>query len=174
MKRAVLALLALSVLLGGCSWMDGDYLSVVPHQEQLSASQTGSLSAASYHQLRRVLSDLVAAGTENAVIRVAEYPQDKVEADMGSAVRYIRELLPLGAYAVEDVTYEIGTGGGQPAISVTISYIHGRSQIRKIQNVLDMDEAEHIIGQVLRQCSDGVVLLVENYAERDNAQLLED
>ncbi len=174
MKRALLVLMALSMLLGGCSWMDGDYLSVVPHQEQLAINQSETLSASNYRQLCRVLSNLVSAGTESAVIRVSEYEQSRVATDMEAAVQYLREQLPLGAYAVEDVTYEIGTGGGQPAISVSISYIHGRSAIRKIQNVANMEEAEYVIGQVLRQCSDGVVLLVEDYAEADIAQLVED
>lgn len=175
MKQKYLAFAAaLCLLLGGCTWMDGEYLSITPHQEQLTANQSGSLSASNYQQLRQVLSELVEAGTENAVIHVAEYQQDLVETGMETAVHYIRDLLPLGAYAVEDVEYEIGTGGGQPAISVSISYIHGRSEIRKIRKVDTMDEAELLIGQTLEQCSEGVVLLVKNYSESDLVQMVED
>ena len=124
MNRRVLALMtALCLLLGGCSWRDGNYVSIKQHQQQLSGTQSGSLTAANYQQLRQVLSGLVEAGTESAVIHVAEYQQDLVEKGMETGVHYICDLLPLGAYAVNDVTYEIGTVGGQPAISVTISYI---------------------------------------------------
>lgn len=174
MKRIILALAAVLVMLSGCSWMDGEYLSVTPHQQQLTGAQSGSLSASDYYGLRSILSDLVAAGTENAVIHVAEYPQDLLENGMEAAVHYIRDLLPLGAYAVQDVTYEIGTGGGQPAISVNISYIHGRSEIRKIRHVDSMTDARDTIAEALEQCSEGVVLLVNNYSQTDLVQLVED
>jgi transglutaminase/protease-like cytokinesis protein 3 len=81
---------------------------------------------------------------------------------------------PLGAYALDSITYNIGTGGGQPAISVNISYIHGRSEIRKIRNVADTTAAAEQISRVLDQCSEGVVMLVENYTPVDLVQLVED
>jgi len=174
MKRGLCLVLALCLLLGGCSWMDGSYVSIKPHQEQNSGSQTGTLSASNYQQLRQVLSDMVESGVENAVIHVSAYQQDLVEKGMETAVHYIRDLLPLGSYAVEDVKYEIGTGGGQPAISVSISYLHGRSELRKIQRVKSMEEAEQVIGEVLEQCSESVVLLVERYSKTDIVQMVED
>jgi hypothetical protein len=116
----------------------------------------------------------VEVGTESAVIHVPEYQQDLVETGIETAVHYIRDLLPLGAYAVEDVAYEIGTMGGKPAISVSISYIHGRSELRKVRGVENMEEAEQIIGEVLGQCGEGVVLLVDRYSNLDIAQLVED
>jgi hypothetical protein len=33
------------MILGGCSWMGGGYVSIAPHREQLAEVQTGSLSA---------------------------------------------------------------------------------------------------------------------------------
>lgn len=173
MKKQI-ALLALCLLLGGCSWRDGSYVSIKPHQHQLTGTQEGSLTASNFQQLRQVLSDLVTAGTENAVIHVPEYQQDLVEKGMQSGVHYIRDLLPLGAYAVDDVTYEIGTLGGQPAISVSISYVHGRSELRKIQRVENMEEAAEQIAEVLEQCGESLVMQVERYSDTDIAQLVED
>lgn len=48
MKRSVIALAAaLCLLLSGCGiWMDGSYVSVTLHEEQLSGVQTGVVSAA--------------------------------------------------------------------------------------------------------------------------------
>ena len=46
MKRRVICLIVvLAAVLGGCSWMDGTYVSVTPHHEQLSEAQTGTLFA---------------------------------------------------------------------------------------------------------------------------------
>lgn len=173
-QRSLVLAVVFALLLGGCSWMDGEYLSITPHQEQLTVTQSGRLSASSYQQLQQTLSNLVEAGTESAVIHVPEYQQNMVENSMEAVLHYIHHVMPLGAYAVEDVEYEIGTDGGQPAISVRISYIHGRSEIRKIQRVETMADAERVIGQVLDQCTEGVVLLVEDYTESDLVQMVED
>ncbi len=173
-KRMTVLALTLCLILTGCSWMDGSYVSVKHHQEQLAGIQSGTLSAANYYQLRQALEDLVTAGTENAVIHVAEYQQDLVEKGMEAAVHYICELLPLGAYAVDTVEYEIGTGGGQPAISVSISYIHGRSELRKIRHVENMEQVKQTVGDVLSQCGDSLVLLVHRYTESDLIQMVED
>ena len=174
MKEKLIVPILLLALLSGCAWPGGEYLSVTTHQAQHTTAHSGSLSAANYHQLRQVLTDLVSAGTENAVIHVPEYQQDLVESGMEAAAHYLRVLLPLGAYAVEDVTYEIGTVGGQPAISVSVTYLHGRSELRKIKEAADMDEAQVLICDALEQCADGIVLLVEDYTNVDLVQMVAD
>ncbi len=174
MKCRLLLVLLSALLLGGCSWMDGSYLSVVPHQEQYFEVQTGSLSAVNYQQLRQTLANLVEAGTESAVIHVTGYQQDLVVKGIDTAIRYVCGEFPIGVYAVENIAYEVGTVGGLPAISVDISYIHGRSELRKIRRVETMEQAETVIRQVLEQCSEGVVLLVSEYSDLDIAQMIAD
>lgn len=174
MKRHILIPLALCLLLCGCSWMDGSYVSVRDHQRQTSGVHSGNISAANYTELLNVLSDLLESGIESAVINVAEYDQELVENGMQTAIHYLQEMHPLGAYALDEITYDLGTGGGQPAISVNISYIHGRSEIRKIRTVADMEAAKAAITGVLDLCSEGVVLLVEQYTPTDLVQLVDD
>ena len=154
--------------------MDGSYVSVTPHHEQLTGTQTGTLSAENYTQLRKILSDLAEAGTESAVIHVSEYDQTQIRQDMENGVHYISSILPLGTYAIDQVDYEIGTSGSQPAVSVSISYLHGRSELRKIRYVEDMESAKTVIESVLRNCEAGVVLHIEEYAELDWEQLVAD
>ncbi len=173
-RRIALLLLAVCLLLAGCNWLDGSYVSVQPHREQLSGSQPWTVSASNFLQLRTVLQDMVDSGTENAVINVAEYSQEQLEKGMETAVIYLTRQYPLGAYAVEEIDYEIGTGGGQPAVSVDISYIHGRSELRKVRTVEDMQELEAEIAETLEACSEGVVLLVRHYNRRDFTQFVED
>lgn len=175
MRKRLIPLLALvCLLLGGCDWMDGSYLSVTPHQEQSTVVQTKDRTASNYLQLRTVLEEMVASGTESAVINVADYRQDLVDEGIANAVLYAAERDPRGAWAVDEITYEIGAGGGQPAISVNISYIHGRSEIRKIKNADSMEKAEKIIIAALEDCSDSVVVLVKDYAAVDFVQIVED
>jgi len=86
-RRIVICVCVMCMLLTGCSWMDGSYLSVTPHQEQLSGGQSDALAASNYQQLRQTLEDLVVTGTENAVIGVAEYQQDLIEKGMDTLMQ---------------------------------------------------------------------------------------
>ena len=175
MKRSVICLgLAVTMLFSGCSWMGGSYVSVTPHREQLSGVQSGSLAASEYAELRSLLSELTEAGAESAVIHIPEYDPAAVEEDMRGAVRYITEILPIGAYAIDNVDYELGTSGGQPAISINISYLHGRSELRRIRHAADMERVKTIIRETLADCDDSVVINIQNYADLDIVQFVAD
>lgn len=174
MKRFLVLLAAVSMLLSGCGMMDGEYLSISPHELPSANVQSISQSASSYRELREILEDMVNAGTESTIISVAKFDQTILDASVKAAVSYIQKGYPLGSWAVEKIEYEIGTGGGQPVVSMNIVYIHGRSQIRQIQKVQDMAGAEDLIFGALKECGDGVVLLVQNYQKTDIAQMIED
>ena len=175
MKCRVLALLlALSLLLGGCSWFRGSYVSVTPYQYQSGNTQTGAITAWDYSQLRKVLENLVSSGVESSVIDVANYSADVVEANVRQAVRYILEEYPVGAYAVESIDYEVGTSSGKPAIAFTITYRRTRAEIFRIQKVLSVEEAGEVIGEVLKNYQTGLVMEIQNYRETDFVQLVED
>lgn len=173
-KKIICMVMALALVLSGCSWMGGSYVSVTPHHEQLSGVQSDSLTAATYSELRSILSELVETGTESAVIYVPEYEWAELEQGMDDAVRYISEILPVGAYAIDKVEYEIGTSAGQPAISVGITYLHGRSELRRIRKADDMEEVKAIIREVLEDCDDSVVISVQNYSDVDIVQFVAD
>lgn len=174
MKR-ICFLLALCMLLSGCSALFSDtYVNIQPHEDQSSGIHSDTVMASDYQMLCTVLEDLVAVGTEHAVINVGDYDQDKVAQDMETAVGYVSADYPLGAYAVDVISYEIGRSGGFPAISVDISYLHSRTELRLIQTVADMEEAAAEIGSTLKDCDTGVVLLVEKFEETDFAQLVAD
>ena len=175
MKRRMICIgLILTLLLSGCSWMSGTYVSVTPHQEELTDTHSDSMFAADYAQLRDVLVELVESGAESAMINVSGYNKADVRPGMEQAVTYITESLPIGAYAIDKVEYEIGTGAGQPAISVNISYLHGRAELRRIRQAEDMDAAREIILEAIANCSDSVVIYVEHYADTDLVQLVAD
>ena len=174
MKRFVVLLVALCLMLGGCGLMDGEYLSITPHEVPSANVQSISQSASNYRELQEILEAMVNAGTESTVISVAKFDQAILDTSVKSAISYIQKSYPMGSWAVDGIEYEIGTGGGQPVVSLNISYIHGRSKIRQVQNVQDMDAAQNLIANALKDCGDSVVLLVDNYQKTDIAQLIED
>lgn len=173
-RKLLILLLALSLLLTGCGWLDGSYVSVTPHREQRQETSSEVVSAANQLELIEALKELVSAGTETGVINVAEYPQKNVEIGMDLAVAYIHSSDPVGAYAVEEISYEMGTNSGMPAIAVTVSYRHSSMEIRMIRRLSGMDAARKAIDQALENYSAGTVLLVEDYADTDFSQLVQD
>ena len=120
MKRIAI-ILALCLLLSGCSLMSGEHLSVTPHESPVAGNQTANRSVSDYGELKDVLEAMVRAGTESMVINVARYNEKLLDNGIKTAVTHLKESFPLGAWAVEDVEYEIGTGGGQRVVSVNIS-----------------------------------------------------
>ncbi|MDD5864082.1 MAG: transglutaminase-like domain-containing protein [Firmicutes bacterium] len=175
MKRKLAALgLAVSILLTGCGWMDGSYSSVTPHQGQKQTQQSGATVASNYMDLIQALENMIREGSESGVINVADYPEKAVESGMAMAVRYATESYPVGAYAVERIDYELGANGGLPAIAVTVTYRHSRSELQMIRQVKDMTEAEAEVDKALESYAAGVVLLVEQYTATDFSQMVRD
>lgn len=175
MKRMfIMLILAMSLLLSGCGFLDGNYVSVTRHREQRLTNQTDVITASNYLELMDALEEMIADGTEVAAVNVAEYPADALADGMDMAIRHAQENYPIGAYAVESIQYELGTSGGEPALSVTIAYQHSRAEILRIRRVKDIVEAEKLISDTLEGYEASIVFLVENYFERDFTQFVQD
>ena len=174
MKRFCALLILLSLMLTGCSWMDGHYHNVSPYEDEGSQQVEQVLKVANYTQLCSALAEMAQTGTDSGVISVAEYDQSKVSADMQRAIDYVMTHDPIAAYAVGNVEYEVGTSSGQPAIALTISYLHDRTEIRKIKEIKDLEAAKMAIFAELNKCSSSLVMYLEEYEEADFAQIVED
>ena len=59
MKRIVLLILCMALLLGGCTWMDGEYHSVKPHAADYNKLSDDVVTVSDYIQLRDALLDMV-------------------------------------------------------------------------------------------------------------------
>ena len=140
MKRILIPLI-LMLTLTGCSLFDGSYLSVTPHQEHKDETKNEVVSAANYAQLKAAVEEMIAQGNETGVIHVANFNQNLVEMNMDVVADYVRDTYPIGAYAVEDLTYEIGTNSGRPAVAINITYRHSRIEIQRIRKMESMENA---------------------------------
>ena len=174
MKRLPILFLALCLLFTGCGWMDGSYHSVTPHHHLSGGNDSQVVVAENYLQLRTALENMVSSGTETSVISVAGFRQDQLQDSMDMAVRYVKTTFPIGAWAVEEITYEVGAIGEVSAVAVEIVYRHERSEIQEIQLVSDMAQAQVLIGKALSSYESGLVLLIEDYQAMDMHQLVED
>lgn len=176
MKRVVITgILLLCLCLSGCSGIfDGSYLSVEPHESFPETTPGKAPAATNYAQLYKVLISLMENGTTESVITVAGYSKETLDEDMRLAVDTALTQHPIGAYAVDDVTYELGKSGGRQALAVKIRYVHDRAEIKRIKQVSEMEDARKMITKALAQCEPGLVLRIDHYREADFAQVVED
>jgi len=174
-KRIIVTIICLCVLLAGCSnWLDGSYHSIKPHKGSNSPIDPNNMPASNYAGLQDALGQMVYLGVESGIISISKYPPTTVEQDMRAAVRYTTQSDPIGSYAVESIAFEIGTSAGQPAIAVSISYRHTKSEIRRIKNVRNAEEFNAAVVEALEQCSNSIVLYATEYATTDLAQWVSD
>jgi len=175
MKKPLLCLyLAVSLLLSGCRIMNGTYVSVTPHREHRQTTQAEILSADNYLDLMTALTDMIHSGTASATINLAHYPATAVDSGMSVAMRYAMENDPIGAFAVDNITYEVGYSGGQPAVAIQISYLRNRLELRQISRLSNMEQAGIAVREALEKHEPGVVMLVEEYTPTDFPQLVLD
>ena len=174
MKGRLLPLiLALCLLLGGCGWLNGSFVSVTPHVAPRQVSHSGT-TAANYKEFVTALKQLVSAGTEVAAIHVSEYPAKALETGVQRAVYDVKHNDPIGAYAVEDIQYEIGSSSGLPAVSITVAYRHNSTELQRIRRALGVTQAQTAAAAALESYDPGIVLLVSQYEDTDFSQFVQD
>lgn len=162
--------LAAAIGLSGCSWMDGSYVSVTPHQVVLNQTDDGDArTVSSYAELRNALVNLIDNGSTKGLFSLVEYPQEEALVDMEQAVAYAMGTYPIGAYTVERIDFECGTGLGALAMSVNITYCHSREEIERIRTVRGAAGVEAAIADALYECSDMLVVQITGYEEEDLA-----
>lgn len=175
MKRTLLPLFfALSLLLGGCGWLNGSFVSVTPHEAPKQVAHADTITAANYKDFLAALKQLVAAGTEVAAIHVEEYPEKALEVGVRRAVYNVMHSDPIGAYAVEDIQYEIGSSSGLPAVSIAVTYRHNSTELQRIRRAVSIPQVQIIVANALESYEAGIVLLVGQYEDTDFSQFVQD
>lgn len=172
--KCMLALL-LCICLCGCElFSGGSHIFVQEHQPSNTAGVSGNVTAENYEQMYDALVKMVESGTTQQVISVERYDADQLESDLQHIFTDLCRNHPIAAYAVAGIEHTIGTVSGSDAVSVQISYLHDKTEIRRIISVADNDGAREIIAQSLTACDTGVVLYIQEFAEADFTQMVED
>lgn len=172
LRRITAALLG-CLLLCGCSWMNGSYVSVTPHQVGYIRTDDEPFVVSSFLQLRSALTGLIDAGGQRAVITLVNYPENQILSDMENAIIYASSVYPIGAYAVDTITYE-HSSSGQETVSVTVSYRRSKAEIDQIRNVRGQKGAEAAIAEALQEFQHSLVLQITGYEDTDFLQYAED
>ena len=175
MGRIAIILLCLCLCHGLCGcdlWMQGSYAHVTPHKMPETSDDGERIEVSSYQTLYQALCEIVVKGATGATVY---YPNENVvtvKNYMESAARQVCTVNPIGNYAVEKITYEVGTKGGVQAVAVQIAYDRSLSDIRYINRVAEVEEGVAIMYDALEKCKPSATFLLENYTQPDFAQLV--
>lgn len=177
MRRFVSILLVISAvasLLTGCDFWSGERTFIEPYQDNSPQPPATSVSVHSYDELIKALQDLVRSSVQECTLSITGIDQGSMKTRMKQAIAYIMNEDPYGAYAVDEIAYEVGLSGGETAVAVDISYLRNKTELQKIKQTENLSAAKDAVSQVLNSCETGVVLYVENYEETDFVQFVAD
>jgi len=175
MKGKLLAfMLGLSLLLAGCSWMEGSYASVEPYMEESVRDDKSIVAVSDYRDIYEALCAMVESCLESRTLSLADFSDPDVAGKLDRAVKAVKNSNPVGAYAVEEITYELGTAGGVSAVVITVEYNHNRNQVKNIWKVQGMDTARSLIQGALDRVDAEIVLRISDYSQLDFTQLVQD
>lgn len=164
----------LAMLLGGCGWNNGSYVSVKPHAADGGWEEDGIVPVTGYRDMCDVLAEMVKNGAQSGILSVEGMDSGVVDTSMQRATQYILKEDPLGAYGVEDIQYELGVNRGVDAVAVTVHYNSNRSQLQRMRRVESTEQVADHVGTALRQCNSALVLLVDNFKTVDFGQMVRD
>lgn len=172
-KQIFLILILLLFGLSGCGWLDGSYVHLTPHRAQTGDFSGEGLTAGDEAQFREILERMVSSGQESAVIYAVDLEMDELNRIISRVEEYICRSYPIGAYAVEEIAFEVGVGGGKTAVAVKAAYRHTVSEIQRIPRLETMEDASAAVEDSLRDCDPRTVFFVEQYQEQDFSQLVQ-
>lgn len=168
MKRAVILLLALLMCLGttGCSMMERSYTSVQPHSSSYYESEDKSvLRAETYQDLVNDLLVLVGEHAEEGRIWLyAVEEMGDVQQVVDAACQEVQSETPIGAYAVEYMTYTISENNRNYIdLQLTINYRRSAEQMDRVVNVTGVTALRDLLTAAAENEAKDVVVQLANF-----------
>lgn len=169
MKRAIFAvLLGCCLLLGGCkSFLDGSYASLKPHAAQKVQIGQSMVTVSTAQECIAFLQDMTENGKEYATFVLDPENAADIVSRMDMSITYVAKSTPIGAFTVDEISYEVGSTAGMQAIAVTASYNVNKLAIKSMRTAEDSEAALTVIEEALTQCTDRVVIYLKSYSYMD-------
>ena len=175
MRRLTALICILCVLLSGCAlWMSGERLSVTPHEAQKTQHSVEVVNVTSFTQLRNALKEQIEIGKEEIIISASAFNDTTLDYYVSTAVNYITDSTAIGAYAVDKITYEIGTNRGDQVVAFRVEYKHGKVELERIKTVDSAKELMDELTTALNACEQSVTVMVEHYESIDFTKFVDE
>ncbi len=167
MKRPIAVLLLVFCLLpalSGCdTLLERDYRSVSRHISQTSDTEdTSALRAETYSDLVNSVQFFVSMGETEGVVHLYQYSGD-VEQDVEDACQEVLEQDPLGAWALEDITWSSSRIVSYYECVFTFTYRHTATEIASVQSVVGSNAIRDALGGAISNYDSSLVLQISSY-----------
>lgn len=155
--------LVMVLLLSGCSSLfQRPYSSKVTHVEYSVTEDPSILRAETYRGLVDAILYFVNEHTSKGVIRLYNYTSD-VGSDLASACHEVTHEDPLGAFAVEDITYEFSRIVSYYEVTVSLSFSRSADEVDAIEFVSGSSAIRQKLRLVMAQAAPSLLLRVSYF-----------
>ena len=164
MKRLPVLALAAVLLLSGCGNMFEDsYHYAAPFTYNVDGESGDAIEISNYSMLKSALIDMVSRRAEEAVFRFSRY-NGSVADDLASACMEIRTANPLGAYAVESMSYDTSRIVSYYLAELRVSYRRSAEEVGQVTWITSLPELDGLIRDCVSDYGGRLVLRI--YSEQ--------
>lgn len=166
--------LLFTLLFSGCSLFgERNYVVVEPHNEGYEeAVDSDAISVSSYLGLKNAILEFVENGVTDGVI-IAESYSGNITEDLDDAVYEVWRSVPIGAYAVDYMTYDCARIVNQYEIHIHTTYRRTLQEIRNIDYAGDNDAVQLKLREAMSNYADTLTLRVADFEHLNIQQLVE-
>ena len=169
LSRALALLTAAALALTGCSsLLEQEYTHITPHNAApTTEGDPSTLRADSYQELVNALIYFVSNGTEKGTVRLYMDSED-LDASLDAACLEVIQEDPLGAYAVEYITFSLTSVVAYSEASVNITYRRSKEQVASIVQATGITAIRSELAAAMSAFKPECVLRI-SYFEEDEA-----
>ena len=173
MKRILAMVLAVALLTGCTPFRHSSYVSVTPHNEDYQvAVDSSALTVSSYLSLKNAILGLVEDAVEEGVIRAESYSGD-LSQDLSNAVYEVSRGDPLGAFAVDYMTYDYSQIVCYYEIHIHTTYQRTLEEIQSVKNTSGIEGVRSRLRDAMGDYEPLLRIRVEDYGSLDIGELVE-
>ena len=170
MQKLIPVLLAVALLLAGCgNIFEDEYHYSAPFAYNIGGGSGNATEIGNYNMLKSALLDLIGRHEEEAVFRFSRY-NGSVTDDLAAASLEIRSTNPLGAYAVESMTYDTSRIVSYYLAEVRVNYKRTAEEIQNVRWVTSLTELEEFMRETVTGYQNEAVLRASS-AQVDEAYI---
>lgn len=158
-KRLPALLLAAALLLSGCSLYQADYSWSEPYSGALVPVGGDAAEVRNLSMLKSALLNLISAHAESGALSFQHYSGSAVD-DLAAVCLEIRTENPLGAYAVESISFDTSRIVSYYIADVSIVYKRTAEEIRAVQEVFSREELSAALQGALARFDQSLALRV--------------
>ena len=165
-SRALALLTAATLTLTGCSsLLEQEYTYITPHNAAPTAEDDPSvLRADSYQEIVNALVYFVSTGTEKGTVRLYMDGED-LDASLNAACLEVDQEDPLGAYAVEYITFSLSSVVAYSEATVNITYRRTKEQVASIVQATGVTAIRSELAEAMSSFEPECVLRISYFNE---------